>query len=80
MALPDLVIELETITAICAGTLPGGEALFPGLDVQVLPHAGKPLVDEAKPLNELGAEPPERPFALAHCAPHQVTDAPTAAF
>jgi len=78
---PDLVIELETITAICAGTLAGGDALFPGRDVHVLPHAGgEPFLDEANPLNELGAEPPERPFALAHCAPHQVTDAPTAAF
>ena len=81
MVLPDWVTWSDTMTAICAGTLAGGAALFPVLDVQVLPQAGgEPFVDDAKPLNELGAEPPERLFALAHCAPHQVTDAPTAAF
>lgn len=81
MVLPDWVTRSDTMTAICAGTLPGGEALLPVRDVQVLPQAGgAPVVDEANPLKELGAEPPERRFALAHCAPHQVTDAPTAAF
>src|SRR5438128_1110527 len=55
---PDLVIELDTITAMYAGRGGfGGPALFPGSVLQLVPHAGV-FGLSAKPLNEAGAAPP----------------------
>ena len=64
---PDLVIELEAITAMNEGTVAGGFELFPGSVVQVPPQAdGVGLVWSAKPLKAAGAEPPLREFTVAH--------------
>ena len=74
MAEPDLVIELETITAMYSGTPLGGPELLPGSLVHVPPQfGGWVLVEFAKPLKLEGAEPPLNEFSLAHCAPQKVT-------
>src|SRR6266545_2056924 len=76
---PDLLIELETITAMSAGSGPGGgDALLPGDVVQLVPHVTVGG-DFSKPLNEAGAVPPVRLFRFHHCAPQKVTEVPTAA-
>jgi hypothetical protein len=79
---PDLVIELDTITAMYAGTLLGGPELFPGSLVHAPPQVGGfVLVESAKPLKLDGAEPPPlKEFDFAHCAPQNVTWLPTVAF
>src|SRR6266487_1837760 len=72
---PDLVIELETITAMNPG---GGFALLPGPVVQLVPHVTLGGFF-SKPLNEGGAPPPLRLLRLDHCAPQKVTEVPIAA-
>jgi hypothetical protein len=74
IVLPDWVILLATITAICGGTLLGGAGLLPGPVVQVPPHVGGAvLVVCAKPLKAEGAGPPERLFSFDHCELQKVT-------
>ena len=64
---PDLVIELEAITAMNGGTVAGGGELFPGWVTQVPPQVGGvKLVSSAKPLNAAGAAPPLSEFSVAH--------------
>ena len=76
---PDFVIELETITAMNAGSGPGGGfALLPGPVVQFVPHVTLAGFF-SKPLNEAGALPPVRLFSIDHCAPQKVTEVPIAA-
>ena len=71
---PFLLTELETITVINSGIVAGGPELLPGSLVHVPPHvAGAVLVELANPLKLDGAEPPLNEFALAHCAPQNVT-------
>src|SRR2546430_15074632 len=77
---PDLVIELETITAMNSGSGPGGGfALLPGPVVQLVPHVTLGGFF-SKPLNAAGALPPVRLFRLDHCAPQKVTEVPIAAW
>ena len=74
MVEPDLLIELETITAMYSGTLLGGPELLPGSLVHVPPQLGGwVLVESAKPMKLEGAAPPLNEFSLAHCAPQNVT-------
>ena len=74
MAEPDLVIELETMTAMYSGTLSGGPVLLPESLVQVPPQLGGwVLVEFAKPLKLEDAEPPLNEFGVPHCAPQKVT-------
>src|SRR2546425_1897190 len=77
MVAPDLVIELEAITAMKGGTLSGGFELFPGRLVQIPPQVCGAV--SAKPLKALGAGPPLSELTLAHCAPQKVTELPMAA-
>jgi len=75
----DLMIELETITAMNSGSGPGGGcALLPGPVVQFVPHVTLGGFF-SKPLNEAGALPPVRLFSFDHCAPQNVTEVPIAA-
>jgi len=70
---PDLLIELDTITAMYAGNGPaGGEELLPVSLLQPVPHDGAAGL-EAKPLNEAGAAPPLSSFAFDHWAPQNST-------
>ena len=79
MVEPDLVIELETITAIYAGTLAGGFELLPGSVVHVAPHeVGVVMLELANPLKPFGAAPPVKELTFAHCEPQKVTLCPTA--
>src|SRR2546422_320669 len=79
MVAPDLVIELDAITAMNGGTLAGGPELFPGSVAHVPPQAGGVvLVISAKPLNAAGAGPPLSELTFAHFAPQKVTAVPTA--
>jgi hypothetical protein len=81
MTLPDLVIELATITVMVEGTVAGGDVLLPGPPFHVPPQAGGfVLVILAKPLNFLGAWPPLRGFSFAQWAPQNITGWPTIAF
>lgn len=77
---PDWEIELETITAIKAGSGPGGGGgLLPGSVDQLVPQ----VTDAgafSKPLKADGAEPPLNVFSFPHCAPQKVTGVPNAAF
>ena len=67
---PVLVIELDTMTVIWAGTLFGGPELFPGSLRQVPPQlAGFVLGKFAKPLKPEGVAPPLSEFEFAHCEP-----------
>src|ERR1051325_2630265 len=76
---PDLVIRLDTITAMNSGSGPaGGCPLLPGGAVQLVPHVTVAGF-VSKPLNEAGAPPPVRLFSDDHCAPQKVTFVPTAA-
>ena len=78
---PDFEMELDTITAMKAGSGPaGGGALVPGAVDQPTPHAGRLAGEFAKPLNAAGAPPPLRSFDFHHCAPQNVTAVPIAAF
>src|SRR6266481_740265 len=78
---PDFEMELDTITAMKAGSGPaGGGGLFPGAVDQVTPQAGRLPGAFSKPLNEAGAAPPLRSFNFHHCAPQNVTAVPIAAF
>ena len=52
----------------------GGFELLPGLLVQVPPQPEGAV--SAKPLKELGAEPPLMALSFAHCAPQNVTELP----
>src|SRR3989442_1783973 len=80
MVEPDLVIELDAITAMKAGTVAGGPELFPGSVVHVPPQVGGAvLVVSAKPLKAAGAGPPLSELTFAHCAPQKVTALPTVA-
>jgi hypothetical protein len=64
---PDLVIELDAMTAMNVGTLQGGPELLPGSLVQVPPQVGgNVLVEFANPLKLLGAEPPLSEFSFGH--------------
>ena len=76
---PDLEIELETITAMKAGTVPGGPALLPGPVDQRVPQVAGTLGLFAKPLKLSGADPPLSEFSFAHWAPQNVTCEPTPA-
>jgi hypothetical protein len=81
MTLPDLVIELATITVMVEGTVAGGDVLLPGPAFHVPPQAGGFVLGAlAKPLNALGARPPLIEFCFAHFAPQNVTCWPTIAF
>jgi hypothetical protein len=81
MTLPDLVIELATITVMVEGIVAGGDELLPGPAFHVPSQAaGFVLGMLAKPLNALGAWPLLREFAFAQCAPQNVTMWPTIAF
>src|SRR6266849_6234618 len=76
---PDWLIELETITAMYAGSGPaGGGVLLPGSVDQLTPHVTVAGVS-SKPLNSAGAAPPLRLFSFHHWAPQKVTAVPTAA-
>lgn len=80
MVLPVCVILLETTTAIYAGTALGGGGLLPVELIQLPPQTGGVALRVlAKPLNALGAGPPERLLTLYHCDPHHVTVAPSVA-
>lgn len=64
---PDLVIELEAITAMNEGTVAGGFELFPGSVLQVPPQAGGvALVWSAKPLKAAGEDAPLSEFTFAY--------------
>ena len=64
---PDFVAELETRTAMYAGTVSGGFELLPVPAVQVPPTVGGVvLVESAKPLKLEGAEPPLMLLTLSH--------------
>src|SRR5512132_2484820 len=77
---PDLLIELETITAMYGGSGPaGGCGLLPGPVVQFVPQFTVTGVF-SKPLNAAGAVPPVRPFNFQHCEPQPGTAVPTVAF
>ena len=77
---PDLLIELETITAISEGSGPAGRGgLSPGPVVQSVGQAAVGGV-VSKPLNAAGAVPPLRPFSFHHLAPQKLTSVPSAAF
>lgn len=79
--MPNLVIELATITVMVEGTVAGGDVLVPGPPFHLSPQAGGfVLVALAKPLNFLGAWPPLREFFFAQWAPQNVTCWPTIAF
>ncbi len=74
IVLPDVLIVLETITAMYRGMSSGGSELSPGVLVQVPPHAGGVVLSvAAKPLKAEGAGPPERLFSFDHCALQKVT-------
>src|SRR6266511_1058425 len=76
---PDWLIELETITAISAGSGPGGGGgLLPVDVVQFVPHVTVGG-DFSKPLNEAGAVPPLRLFSFHHLAAQKVTAVQTTA-
>src|SRR5690348_3964892 len=78
---PDLEIELETITAMKAGSGPtGGGGVLPGVVDQVVPHAGNAAGAFSNPLNAAGAAPELRSFCFHHCAPQKMTAVPVAAF
>ena len=81
MVEPDFVIELDTMTEIYDGTVFGGPELFPGSLFQLPPQVGGFVLGElANPLKLDGAEPPLKELSFDHCAPQNVTDAPTTAF
>ena len=64
---PDFVIELDTITAMYAGTLAGGSELLPGSVVHVAPtEAGVVELRLANPLKLLGPAPPVNELRFAH--------------
>jgi hypothetical protein len=78
---PDLLIELDTITAIWSGTEPGGFELLPGSVTHVSPHfAGLCGMLLAKPLKLAGAVRPLSELSVLHCAPQKVTLVPIAEF
>ena len=66
---PDFEMELDTITAMKAGSGPvAGGALFPGAVDQPMPHAGRPAGAFAKPLVQRdfasGAGPAGKPVGV----------------
>src|SRR5260370_1338305 len=76
IALPDWLIELETITPMKEGSGPGGGgALLPGSVVQVVLHVGS-MAESSQPLKEAGAGPPLKVLFVAHCAPQKLTEVP----
>jgi hypothetical protein len=78
---PDVVIELDAMTAMYCGTVAGGPELFPGGLVHGSPQFGGLFgVSLAKPLKLDGAEPPLKLLTLDQCAPQKVTVLPTVAF
>ncbi len=67
IASPDFVTAPATTTAMTAGTVEGGEELFPGLAVHVPPQlGGVVLVVSANPLKDAGAVPPDRRLSFHH--------------
>jgi hypothetical protein len=75
MPASDWVIEVEAMTAMYAGTVPGGFELLPGSVLKAMPQAGCAGCF-AKPLKLAGAL---ARFLAAHCAPQNVTVAPSLA-
>ena len=75
---PDFAYVLVTSTDMYVGSGPfGGEALLPGLVVQVVPQANVAVLT-AKPLKLEADEPDEVGLSLDHCAPQKVTELPFA--
>src|SRR6476646_9843174 len=79
IAAPFFVTPLDMAVPMYAGREVTGDELLPGELVQLPPHTGGvELSASANPLKADGAEPPLRPFCLAHCAPQNVRVAPVA--
>src|SRR5216117_3367473 len=75
---PDLVIELDTITALWDGIGRGGAESSSLSVVKSPPGFGsRMLVEFAKPVKLAGAEPLLNAFDLCHCALQNVTCLPT---
>ena len=62
------------------GSTSGGWELFPGREVQAIPHfGGSEERVSAKPSKLSGADPPLKVLTTAHCAPQNVSSAPNRA-